>query len=76
LEPPFNRSQLTSGFLNTGWSAAVEAAPFSVSLCSNGDPMHDFFVHPKTRRTDWWTIAILLLTVASFAGAGATFWMK
>jgi len=29
----------------------------------------DFFLHPKTGRTDWGTIAIFLATVASFAGA-------
>ena len=38
-------------------------------------PMLDFFLHPKTGRTDWGTIAIFLATVASFAGA-AILWMQ
>jgi hypothetical protein len=37
--------------------------------------IHDFFLDPQTRRTDWWTIVILLVTVASFAGA-AILWMQ
>ena len=37
--------------------------------------MLDFFIHPKTRRTDWWTVVILLVTVLCFAGA-ATSWMR
>jgi hypothetical protein len=31
--------------------------------------MLDFFVHPKTRRTDWWTVALFLVTLLSLAGA-------
>jgi hypothetical protein len=31
--------------------------------------LSEFFVHPKTRRIDWWMIAWLLLSVVSFAGA-------
>jgi hypothetical protein len=37
--------------------------------------MLDFFLDPKTRRTDWWTIVIFLATVASFAVA-AILWMQ
>jgi hypothetical protein len=38
-------------------------------------PIHDFFFHPETHRTDWWTIVIFLATVASFAGA-AILWVQ
>jgi hypothetical protein len=38
--------------------------------------MLDFFIDPKTRRTDWWTIVIFLVTVMIFAGADSAFWMK
>jgi hypothetical protein len=36
--------------------------------------MLEFFRHPKTRRFDWWLIALLLLSLVCFAGAAVTVW--
>jgi len=31
--------------------------------------LREFLVHPTTRRIDWWMIALLLVSLLSFAGA-------
>jgi hypothetical protein len=36
--------------------------------------MLGFFLHPKTRRIDWWLITLLLLSLVCFAGAAVTVW--
>jgi len=37
--------------------------------------MLDLFFRPKTRRIDWWMIAMFLVSLLSFAGAAAMIWM-
>jgi len=43
---------------------------FSYSVVLAGGLMlREFLVHPTTRRIDWWMIALLLVSLLSFAGA-------
>jgi hypothetical protein len=37
--------------------------------------MLDLFFRPKTRRIDWWMIALSLVSLFSFAGVAAMIWM-
>jgi hypothetical protein len=37
--------------------------------------MLDLFFRPKTRRIDWWMIAMFLVSLLSFAGVAAMIWM-
>jgi hypothetical protein len=37
--------------------------------------MRYLFFHSKTRRIDWWTIVLFLISLFSFAGAAAIMWM-
>jgi hypothetical protein len=37
--------------------------------------MRYLFFHSKTRRIDWWTIVLLLISLFSFAGAAAIMWV-
>ena len=36
--------------------------------------LREFFVSPKTQSVDWWTIALLLVSLLSFIGA-TILWM-
>jgi hypothetical protein len=42
---------------------------------SGGLLMLDLFFRPKTRRIDWWMIAMFLVSLISFAGVAAMIWM-
>ncbi len=40
-----------------------------------GVSMRYLFFHSKTRRIDWWTIVLSLISLFSFVGAAAMMWM-
>jgi len=69
-EPSSNRNQVIRrrpNFLNLGRSrlASGDRPAFPTS---QGTPMLDFLLQPKTRRIDWWAVALLLVTLVGLAG--------
>jgi hypothetical protein len=45
------------------------APSFYPVVLAGGFMLREFLVHPKTRRIDWWMIALLLVSLLSFASA-------
>jgi hypothetical protein len=42
---------------------------FYTVVLAGGFMLREFLAHPKTRRIDWWMIALLLVSLLSFVGA-------